>query len=364
MAELITRVLHTPIIAFSSALFFVLHRCLILAAAAKYDVVSLGAIPGGKTHSSEAFLRAWKSACGSPGPATIYVPGGRFLVEKPIEFAGPCRGGPIGIRIDGSLVAPSDYKVIGSSYSWLSFRQVDGVSLSGGILDGQGSGLWKCKDSSAGNCPTGASVRKLKLAKIELDWSSFFAFSRLLYVHILQTLLFSNSKNIIISRLTSLNSQMFHIVINSCENVKVHGVKVFADGESPNTDGIHVQQSSDVTITNSKIATGDDCVSITQETSNVWVENVVCGPGHGISIGSLGKTLKEEGVENVTVTSVTLKDTTNGVRIKAWGRPSSGFARKIRFQHVVMYNVRNPIIIDQNYCPNNENCPGQVRIYN
>ncbi|PKI75000.1 hypothetical protein CRG98_004772 [Punica granatum] len=298
--------------------------------AAKYDVVELGAIPGGKTDSSEAFLQAWKSACGSKGPATIYVPSGRFLIEKPLEFTGPCKGGPIGIRIDGTLVAPSDYKVIGGAYSWLSFRGVDGVSLSGGTLDGQGTGLWKCKDSSDSDCPTGAS-----------------------------TLLFTNSKNIIISRLSSLNSQMFHIVINNCKNVKVQGVKILADGESPNTDGIHIQKSSDVTILSSKIATGDDCVSITQGTSNVWVENVLCGPGHGISIGSLGKDLEEDGVQNVTVTSVTLKGTTNGVRIKSWGRPSNAFAKDIRFQHVVMSNVQNPIIIDQNYCPDNENCPGQ-----
>lgn len=92
----------------------------------------------------------------------------------------------------------------------------------------------------------------------------------------------SNSNNININGLTSLNSQMFHIVINGCNNVKIQGVKVVASGESPNTDGIHVQTSTDVTILNSKIGTGDDCVSIGPGTSNLWIENVSCGPGHGI----------------------------------------------------------------------------------
>ncbi|OWM84784.1 hypothetical protein CDL15_Pgr027571 [Punica granatum] len=273
----------TKCVAFSALFFFFffLHQRPLRANGAKYNVVALGAIQGSKTGSSEAFLRAWKSACESKGPSIIYVPSGRFLLEKSIEFAGPCKGGPIGIRIDGSLVAPSDYKVIGSAYSWLSFHNVDGVYLSGGTLDGQGTGLWKCKASSDSDCPSGAS-----------------------------TLLFSNSKNIIISRLTSLNSQMFHIVINRCENVKMQGVKVFADGESPNTDGIHVQYSSDVTILNSRIATGDDCISITQGTSNVWVEDILCGPGHGISVGSLGKTLEEEGVENVTDSGVEVSNIT------------------------------------------------------
>lgn len=80
------------------------------------------------------------------------------------------------------------------------------------------------------------------------------------------------------------------------------------------------------------------------------------------SIGSLGKDPIEDGVENVTVKSCGFINTQNGVRIKSWGRPSSGFARNIRFQHITVTNVHNPIIIDQNYCPHNQGCPGQVRI--
>ena len=98
----------------------------------------------------------------------------------------------------------------------------------------------------------------------------------------MQTLEFSYSKNVVISALTSLKSQMFHIVINHFQNVKMKGLKIFAPGDSPNTDGIHVQLSSDVTILNSKIGTGDDCISIGPGTFNLWVENIICGPGHGI----------------------------------------------------------------------------------
>jgi polygalacturonase len=97
-----------------------------------------------------------------------------------------------------------------------------------------------------------------------------------------QTLEFSNSKNIEVTGLTSQNSQKFHIVVNGCENVKMQGIKVTADGNSPNTDGIHVQLSSGVTILDSKIGTGDDCISIGPGATNLWIENIACGPGHGI----------------------------------------------------------------------------------
>ncbi|XVE76657.1 hypothetical protein DITRI_Ditri12bG0191500 [Diplodiscus trichospermus] len=293
-----------------------------------YSVLNYGAKPIANFDSTQAFLAAWTSACGSPKPATIYVPPGRFLLRN-VVFRGQCKNNAIVFRIDGTLVAPSDYKVIGSA-DWLIFEHVNGVSIYGGILDGQGAGLWTCKRSGRG-CPSGAT-----------------------------SLGFSNSRNIVIRGLTSLNSQMFHIVINGCNNVKVEGIRVSASGNSPNTDGIHVQSSSGVTIRNSRIGTGDDCISVGPGTNNLWIENVACGPGHGISIGSLGKELEEAGVQNVTVKTVTFTGTQNGLRIKSWGRPSTGFARNILFQHAVMTDVQNPIVIDQHYCPDEKNCPGKV----
>ncbi|XP_061356011.1 polygalacturonase-like [Gastrolobium bilobum] len=302
-----------------------------MAEAAMYNVVNFGAKPDGKNDSTMAFLSAWDKACASSNPASIYVPQGRFLLGS-ATFNGKCSNNAISIVIDGTLVAPSDYRVISSNAgNWLVFQHVDGVSIRGGVLDAQGSALWDCKNSGQSNCPSGAT-----------------------------TLKFTNSNNIGITGVTSINSQMFHIVINGCQNVKVQDVKVTAAGNSPNTDGIHIQMSSDVTILNSTIRTGDDCISIGPGTSNLWIENVACGPGHGISIGSLGNDLNEPGVQNVTVKTVTLTGTQNGVRIKTWGKPSNGFVRNIVFQDAIMVNVQNPIVIDQNYCPGKKNCPGQA----
>ena len=74
----------------------------------------------------------------------------------------------------------------------------------------------------------------------------------------------------------------------------------------------------------------------------------------------MAKELEEEGVQNVTVKQAVFKGTQNGLRIKSWARPSKGFVQGVQFLDVVMQNVENPIIIDQNYCPRNINCPGQV----
>jgi polygalacturonase len=66
-------------------------------------------------------------------------------------------------------------------------------------------------------------------------------------------------------------------------------------------------------------------------------------------------------VQNVTVRKTIFIGTQNGLRIKSWARHSNGFVQRVRFLGAVMRNVQNPIVIDQNYCPHNINCPGQVR---
>ncbi|CAK9139849.1 unnamed protein product [Ilex paraguariensis] len=300
-----------------------------LAAQVTYNVQSFGAKPNDNTDSTKSILNAWTAACASAQPATIYVPPGRYMLSSAFFDGQICKASFITIRIDGTLVAPSDYNVNGHAGHWIKFERVSGLSIYGGTLDGQGTPLWACK-ASGRSCPKGAT-----------------------------TLAIYNSNKVDVSGLTSLNSQMFHIGVDGCHNVKLQGVKILASGKSPNTDGIHVQLSSSVMIFNSHIATGDDCISIGPGNTNLWIENIACGPGHGISIGSLGWELEEAGVQNVTVRSVTFTGSQNGLRIKTWARPSNGFVRGVLFQQAVMINVKNPVIIDQNYCPDNENCPHQ-----
>jgi len=63
---------------------------------------------------------------------------------------------------------------------------------------------------------------------------------------------------------------------------------------------------------------GDDCISIQDGCSDVFIRGVHCGPGHGISIGGLGKGGASAAVSGVTVQDVTLNQTMTGVRIKTW----------------------------------------------
>lgn len=86
----------------------------------------------------------------------------------------------------------------------------------------------------------------------------------------------------VISGLKSLNSQAVHVFINGCNNITMQNLTIVAPGDSPNTDGIHIGNSNVINVLSSNIATGDDCISIGPGSTNMTMDNITCGPGHGI----------------------------------------------------------------------------------
>ena len=162
--------------------------------------------------------------------------------------------------------------------------------------------------------------------------------------------------------ITSKDSKNFHINIFGSDNVEFNNVKINAPGDSPNTDGIHIGRSQNIKIYNTHIKTGDDCISLGDGSVNITVDSVTCGPGHGISVGSVGRHTNELPIENVIVKNCKLTNTQNGVRIKTWpAAPGTITVTKMHFENIVMTNVSNPVIIDQEYCPWNQ-CNKKVYI--
>ncbi|GAU31896.1 hypothetical protein TSUD_270810 [Trifolium subterraneum] len=144
------------------------------------------------------------------------------------------------------------------------------------------------------------------------------------------------------------NSPAAHISINGCNGATFSNVVVNSPATSPNTDGFDISSSKNILIEDSTIHAGDDCIAVNGGSSYINVTRVACGPGHGISIGSLGKGRSHERVEEVHVKDCSFTDTTNGARIKTFPG-GSGYARKITFEQIHLTNVKNAIIIDQHY---------------
>lgn len=80
------------------------------------------------------------------------------------------------------------------------------------------------------------------------------------------------------------------------------------------------------------------------------------------SIGSLGHFKGENEVRNIHVQDSTLVGSDNGLRIKAWPEKYPGAASFIFFSGITMNNVRNPIIIDEQYQCDPKHCKAEVNI--
>ncbi|CAI0386302.1 unnamed protein product, partial [Linum tenue] len=191
-------------------------------------------------------------------------------------------------QIDGTIVAPDEPANWDPKLArlWLDFSKLNGVIFLGnGVIDGSGSKWWA------------ASCKKNKSN---------------------QALTIDSSTGVKVTGITIKNSQQMNFVITRCNSVRISNVLVSSPGDSPNTDGIHITESTNVVLQDSKIGTGDDCVSIVNGSSNIKMKRLYCGPGHGISIGSLGKDNSTDIVTKVVLDTALLRETTNGLRIKTW----------------------------------------------
>ncbi|KAJ4718362.1 Pectin lyase-like superfamily protein [Melia azedarach] len=297
-------------------------------------VGDFGAKGDGVNDDTQAFEKAWKKACSFSARTRIVIPSGYIYLIHPIEFGGHCTS-RITLEISGTIVAPKDpdaWKGL-THRKWLYFHGVNHLTVAGGgVINGMGQKWWarSCKINPKNPCR-----------------------------HAPTAITFHKCKNLKVKGLMVINSQQMHISFSSCLRVVASNLDVIAPANSPNTDGIHISESRGVEVKNSIVRTGDDCISIVSNSSVIRVRNIACGPGHGISIGSLGKSNSSARIHDIKVYGAYISDTENGVRIKTW-QGGSGFASNMRFKYILMKNVSNPIIIDQYYCDSPVPCANQT----
>ncbi|XP_054778465.1 probable polygalacturonase At3g15720 [Prosopis cineraria] len=92
---------------------------------------------------------------------------------------------------------------------------------------------------------------------------------------------------------------------------------------------------------------GDDCVVINGG-SYMNISGIFCGPGHGISIGSLGIGGSYGAVEEIHVRNCTFTRSSSGARIKTW-EGGFGYVRKVIYEDIIPEDVQQPVLITQHY---------------
>ncbi|KAJ1429117.1 Pectin lyase fold/virulence factor [Sesbania bispinosa] len=307
------------------------------------SVSDYGAKGDGLHNDTKAFQEAWNIACAQSGRIYVMVPPGKSFLVHPVDFAGPCRSKITLTMVEeesmewdsngGPDLARSTPQMYGSMEIFLTspfLFKVNNMCVLQKVTS-------KCPLAAMSTCSNA-------------EYEATIA---------LQAINFHRCKNLKVRNLMVLNSQKMHMAFTSCKRVVASHLQVLAPAFSPNTDGIHISATKGIEVKDSLIRTGDDCISIVRNSSRIRIRDISCGPGHGISIGSLGKSKAWEKVQDVHVKGAYLYNTDNGVRIKTW-QGGGGFASKIKFQNILMENVSNPIIIDQYYCDSRHPCKNQT----
>ncbi|KAK4262879.1 hypothetical protein QN277_028378 [Acacia crassicarpa] len=163
---------------------------------------------------------------------------------------------------------------------------------------------------------------------------------------------FLNSRDIVISNVILKNSPFWNIHPVYSSNVVIRFVTILAPLDSPNTDGIDPDSSSNVCIEDSYISCGDDALAVKsgwdeygiaygRPSSGITIRRVTASsPFSGIAIGSEAS----GGVENVLAEHINLFNTGIGLHIKTnTGR--GGTIKNITFSHVYIEEARTGIKI-------------------
>lgn len=175
---------------------------------------------------------------------------------------------------------------------------------------------------------------------------------------------FYNAKEVTVRGITATNCSMWCLGLRYTDGAQVSNYVVRNPSDSPNTDGIDLAGSQNVTLAKLDIATGDDNVAIKSglpgvpagayyappynlpqvPTSNVTVANSRFGTGHGLSVGS--ETVN--GVNTIRVHNVLFAGTDNGFRIKT-GRDRGNQIYGMTVSNLTMVDVPTPISLSAYY---------------
>ncbi|AWI09711.1 glycoside hydrolase family 28 protein [Ereboglobus luteus] len=275
---------------------FILHFSLFISAAlaARIDVTAHGAVGDAKTLNTAVLQKAIDTVSKSGG-GTIYFPAGRFLTG-----ALHLRDN-ITLHLDtGAVILASPSMKDYPNKHFLIGRDIKNIAIEGrGTIDGNGRAFY---DENLKPIPRRPSPF------IEL-WGC---------------------KNIRIENITIRNAPGWTIHPKNCDDVQIRGISLLNDITLVNTDGIDIDSSRNVIISDCRIEAGDDCIVI--KTTN------------RVPTGEKKKAVSTEQLpcENIVVTNCILVSAASALKL---GTESHADFRHIRFDNCIIRDSRTGLAL-------------------
>jgi len=343
-------------------------------AGTNFDIRDYGAKNDGSAPATEAFRSAIQAAKAAGG-GTVYVPAGKYITG-PIELVSnltlyfdagavvefPAQRLPFTQGRQQGIECLTPVPLIGG-------RNLENVTIAGrGTLTTSNAewiklmGRSKASGSDPGSAfgPNWERLIQLLDLKQPVPADLYQKVAPELRPSFIRTM---DSKNILIEGLHFVGSSMWTIHLLYTDNAVVRNV-IIETYPGVHTDGIGVDSSRNVRISDCYIDTGDDGIVIksgkdadglrvNRPTENVSITNCTVHHAHGaVTIGS-----ETSGwVRNLVASNITCDGTQMGVRIKSRvGR--GGGVEDVRFDNWTMENVGTAIEVTNYYMMEGEKAP-------
>ena len=268
-----------------------------------FNVLDYGALPNGEKLNTKAIQSAI-DACAAAG-------GGRVIISE-------------GIYITGTLILKSNVNlhieesgVLLGSRDCADYPQIQNVKhVESSKLPRYSNACLLFAEEETNISITGMGkidCNGHNFVKLKEDYNGGWKYERIDAPTPPRVVFFTGCKNIRIVDITMVNQPSgWSYWIHDCDYVTFDRVKILADTQYPNNDGIHINSSRNVTVSNATIVTGDDCIVVRANNASL-AENKVC--------------------ERVTVNNCNLTSFACGIRI---GWLNDGTIRNCSFSNIVM----------------------------
>lgn len=150
-----------------------------------------------------------------------------------------------------------------------------------------------------------------------------------------QPLFFHNCRHVAVDRVTIRRSPYWTLTFSCCERVSVDHIVIDNHLRVPNSDGIHVCASKDVSITNCTMVCGDDCIAVTGITAwdgiaeRIHIANCTfTSRSSAIRLGHLSSKVRD-----VLIHHIIVRDSNRGLGIFAG---DEGFVERVSASHLIM----------------------------
>lgn len=270
----------------------------------KFNIKNYGAIGDGKTNDAIAIQKAI-DACSAAGGGQVLVPAGHVFLSGPFNLKSFIE---LKVEAGAKILASPDEKVYtksafrenkGEGTIWIGGEKLEQVSITGnGIIDGNGISFMgeELKDSYV-----------LKPFNI-IDPRP----------HLLTLI---GCKKLNIEGITFQNSAYWTIHLIGCNDVSISNITLLNSIKIRNSDGIDLDHSKNVRITNCYIESGDDCICLKNRREyeeygaceNIVVSNcTMTSSSCAIKIGSENM----DRISNVLINNCNIRNSNRGIGIQ------------------------------------------------